>query len=76
MSRSPDKTAVLDEKDAGASRIVFCHEEGEDQGPPPQEPSTSGTVVGGGERKTGPTSEFSWSLLSQPMFIRSLRLFS
>lgn len=65
----PDLTAILDENDVRASRIVFNDKGSEGQGLPVPGPSTSGAAVDGDGRGTGPIGECFRSLLSFPMFM-------
>jgi len=55
----PDPTAIPDENDARASRILFYNENSEDNVPPASGTSTPHTVVGGDKREDGPTGECS-----------------
>jgi hypothetical protein len=59
----PDPTAVPDEKDARASRIVFRDEGGGGQELPAPEASTSGVTVDGIEHGNDPAGECFRSLL-------------
>jgi len=45
-----DPTGTLDDKGPGASQIVFCDKERDNQRVPVQAASTSGAVIGGGKQ--------------------------
>jgi hypothetical protein len=65
-----DSTVALDKNKPGSSRVVFHDEKREDQKVHTPETSTAGGVTDrSSEHRNDPTSQYSLSLLSRPMFI-------